>query len=294
MFAPTIEPFDANPRLRSSYTFARDPKDEKKMIFVNRVFFSSYMDFYVYDLLNGMHWGHAPSLCECCYKYFLTTDSHKPKYCDGMAPTESSLHLPPVRGHVPAERKERQPPHLPNLQDPDEHHPQTPRAGQDFRGAAESGHRSVRGIAGQGPLGHRICPGGIPRNGWSRRRYMRRLGGVWEVTVPVTNEELALAFQLGDAGAGGKTTPQCGGLDPTPGKQDVPGMTACWRICCRKAELLPSPPLGKYDAERGYPFYHIRFAKNSGGHGGVSGKGRPAGFHASGPVSPSCSGWASW
>ena len=41
MFAPTIEPFDANPRLRSSYTFARDPKDEKKMIFVNRVFFSS-------------------------------------------------------------------------------------------------------------------------------------------------------------------------------------------------------------------------------------------------------------
>ena len=86
MFAPTIEPFDANPRLRSSYTFARDPKDEKKMIFVNRVFFSSYMDFYVYDLLNGMHWGHAPSLCECCLKYFLTTDSHKPKYCDGMAP----------------------------------------------------------------------------------------------------------------------------------------------------------------------------------------------------------------
>lgn len=31
---------------------------------------------------------------------------------------------------------------------------------------------------------------------------MRRLGGVWEVTVPVTNEVLALAFQLGDAGAG--------------------------------------------------------------------------------------------
>lgn len=31
---------------------------------------------------------------------------------------------------------------------------------------------------------------------------MRRPGGAWEVTVPVTNEELALAFQLGDAGAG--------------------------------------------------------------------------------------------
>lgn len=31
---------------------------------------------------------------------------------------------------------------------------------------------------------------------------MRRLGGVWEVTAPVTNEELALAFQLGDVRAG--------------------------------------------------------------------------------------------
>ena len=31
---------------------------------------------------------------------------------------------------------------------------------------------------------------------------MRRPGGGWEVTVPVTNEELALAFELGDAGAG--------------------------------------------------------------------------------------------
>ena len=81
-----LEPFEGNSEIKSSYCFARDPKDEKKMIFINRVMFPAYMDFYVYDLLNGMHWGHAPSLCECCLKYFLTTDSHKPKYCDGMAP----------------------------------------------------------------------------------------------------------------------------------------------------------------------------------------------------------------
>lgn len=31
---------------------------------------------------------------------------------------------------------------------------------------------------------------------------MRRPGSAWEVTVPVTNEELALAFQLGDVRAG--------------------------------------------------------------------------------------------
>ena len=31
---------------------------------------------------------------------------------------------------------------------------------------------------------------------------MRRHGSAWEVTVPVTNEELALAYQLGDTDAG--------------------------------------------------------------------------------------------
>lgn len=31
---------------------------------------------------------------------------------------------------------------------------------------------------------------------------MRKPGGVWEVTVPVTNEVLALAFQLGGVRAG--------------------------------------------------------------------------------------------
>lgn len=41
---------------------------------------------------------------------------------------------------------------------------------------------------------------------------MRRPGGVWGVTVPVTNEELALAFQLGDAGAGEKLLRNVEGL----------------------------------------------------------------------------------
>ena len=41
---------------------------------------------------------------------------------------------------------------------------------------------------------------------------MRRPGGVWEVTVPVTNEELALAFQLGDIGAGAELLRNVEGL----------------------------------------------------------------------------------
>ena len=81
-----IEPFTYSPKMTSSYCFARDPKHYGEMIFVNRLFFDRYMDFFVYDLLNGMHHGHAPSKCQNCGRYFLTTDARKPKYCDGMAP----------------------------------------------------------------------------------------------------------------------------------------------------------------------------------------------------------------
>ena len=83
---PDIEPFKYSPNLISSYCFARNPKHYGEMIFVNRLFFDSYMDFFVYDLINGMHHGHAPSKCQNCGRYFLTTDARKPKYCDGMAP----------------------------------------------------------------------------------------------------------------------------------------------------------------------------------------------------------------
>ena len=65
-----LEPFEGNSEIKSSYCFARDPKDEKKMIFVNRVFFSSYMDFYVYDLLNGMHWVMPPACANAASNIF--------------------------------------------------------------------------------------------------------------------------------------------------------------------------------------------------------------------------------
>lgn len=83
---PEVEPFVYFPAMQSLYCFARDPKRYGEMIFVNRLLFKNYMDFFVYDLLNGMHHGHAPRKCECCGKYFLTLDAHRPKYCDGMAP----------------------------------------------------------------------------------------------------------------------------------------------------------------------------------------------------------------
>ena len=74
-YIPNVEPFTYSPNMRSSYCFARDPKHYGEMIFVNRLFFDSYMDFFVYDLLNGMHHGHAPSKCQNCGRYFLTTDA---------------------------------------------------------------------------------------------------------------------------------------------------------------------------------------------------------------------------
>ena len=84
-----IDPFTGCPKLTSTYVFTRNPKNEKEMIFVERVIFKSLIDFYTYDLLNGLHHGHAPSQCKGCGKYFLTTKDHSPKYCDGIAPQDS-------------------------------------------------------------------------------------------------------------------------------------------------------------------------------------------------------------
>ena len=89
--APQIEPFTVTPELRSSYVFAHHPKDEKKMVFVNRYFFEHPISFYIFDLMNGLHHGHAPSQCRGCGKYFLTTNGHMPKYCDGIAPQDSRM-----------------------------------------------------------------------------------------------------------------------------------------------------------------------------------------------------------
>ena len=82
---------------------------------------------------------------------------------------------------------------------------------------------------------------------------MRRPGGVWEVTVPVTNEELALAFQLGDAGAGERLLRNVEGLIRHQASK-----------MCRDASLLEDllqegraaalATAGEYGAERGALF----------------------------------------
>ena len=84
-----VEQFSVHPELTSTYVFARSPKNKKEMVFVERVSFPRLIDFYTYDLLNGLHHGHAPSQCRGCGKYFLTTNGHIPKYCDGIAPQDS-------------------------------------------------------------------------------------------------------------------------------------------------------------------------------------------------------------
>lgn len=84
-----MEPFTVYPELSSTYVFARSPKNEKEMVFVERVIFPRLTDFYTYDLMNGLHHGHAPSQCQGCGRYFLTTNGHIPKYCDGIAPQDN-------------------------------------------------------------------------------------------------------------------------------------------------------------------------------------------------------------
>ena len=88
---PDVEPFTITPDLRSSYVFARHPKQEKETVFVNRYFFDHAISFYIFDLMNGLQHGHAPSRCCGCGTYFLTTNGHMPKYCDGIAPQDPRM-----------------------------------------------------------------------------------------------------------------------------------------------------------------------------------------------------------
>lgn len=88
---PDIEPFTITPNLRSSYVFARHLKQEKETVFVNRYFFDHVISFYIFDLMNGLQHGHAPSRCCGCGTYFLTTNGHMPKYCDGIAPQDPRM-----------------------------------------------------------------------------------------------------------------------------------------------------------------------------------------------------------
>lgn len=87
---------------------------------------------------------------------------------------------------------------------------------------------------------------------------MRRHGSAWEVTVPVTNEELALAYQLGDTHAGEELLRNVEGL-----------IRHQARKICRDDGLLEDllqegraaalAAAGDYDAERGalFPTYAL-------------------------------------
>lgn len=118
---------------------------------------------------------------------------------------------------------------------------------------------------------------------------MRRPGGVWEVTVPVTNEELALAFELGDAGAGERLLRNVEGLIRHQASK-----------MCRDGSLLEDmlqegraailAAAGDYDAERGALFSTYALPRIRAAMVEYLAKGRPAGFHDSGPVSPVAAG----
>ena len=86
-----IEEFFHYPRLVLGFNYIQDPNDEKKWATVQHVVCKRLIDFYVFDLLNGLHHGHGPSWCHNCHRYFLTTTAHTPKYCDGIAPQDSRM-----------------------------------------------------------------------------------------------------------------------------------------------------------------------------------------------------------
>lgn len=86
-----IEEFFSYPQLISGFQYIQDSSDKEKWITVQRVICKRLIDFYVFDLLNGLQHGHGPSWCRNCHRYFLTTTAHVPKYCDGVAPQNNRM-----------------------------------------------------------------------------------------------------------------------------------------------------------------------------------------------------------
>lgn len=87
---------------------------------------------------------------------------------------------------------------------------------------------------------------------------MRRPGSVWEVMVPVTNEELALAFQQGDADAGEELLRNVEGLiRHQASKMFRDGSLLEDLLQEGRAAVLAAA--GEYDAERGalFPTYAL-------------------------------------
>ena len=83
-----VEEFFSYPRVITGFKYFQDENNEEKWKTAQRVICKRAIDFYVFDLMNGLHHGHAPSQCQGCGKYFLTTNGHIPKYCDGVAPQD--------------------------------------------------------------------------------------------------------------------------------------------------------------------------------------------------------------
>ena len=86
-----VEEFFSFPRVVLGFHYIQDPSNEERWITVQRVVCRRLIDFYVFDLLNGLQHGHAPSQCRGCGRYFLTTNGHMPKYCDGTSPQNPSM-----------------------------------------------------------------------------------------------------------------------------------------------------------------------------------------------------------
>lgn len=87
---------------------------------------------------------------------------------------------------------------------------------------------------------------------------MRRPGSAWEVTVPVTNEELALAFQLGNTGAGERLLRNVEGLIRHQASKMFRD-DSLLEDMLQEGRAAALAAAGDYDAERGalFPTYAL-------------------------------------
>ena len=70
LLLPDIETFIVPSAIESIYIFARCPGQKEKVVFVQRVRFHRILQLYCFSLMNGLHHGHAPCVCQNCSGIF--------------------------------------------------------------------------------------------------------------------------------------------------------------------------------------------------------------------------------
>lgn len=90
------------------YSTYLDPQTNKR-VFLERFAFDKLEDFLYLDLIKGLEAGHYPRVCQHCGRFFLLTSGYDIRYCENIAPGETTKTCKQIGAHQKEKRENEQP-----------------------------------------------------------------------------------------------------------------------------------------------------------------------------------------